>query len=363
MEIIGIIAEYNPFHYGHLYHIEKIKELYPDSLLVLVLNGYFTERGEVSILSKEDKVSIVLQNTVDIVLELPFIYGTQSADTFAYQSINILNAFKVNRIIFGSESNNIDQLENIAKRQMENDYNELVVKYLDEGINYPTALAKAINTDFDFNNPNDLLAISYIKAITSINSSIKYECIKRTNDYHDTLSNTKVVSASNIRKKYYENIDVSNYIPYNRDYLIKCNYELLFTLLKHKILTDNNLDRYLSVDEGIENRLQKQIVNCNNLDDFITSIKTKRYTYNKINRMLIHILVGLEKKDNESSLYIKILGFNNRGQEYINSIKKSLVIDNSENIKSIELKASYIYEMLTNKNTSFETSNKPIINN
>ena len=107
MNIIGLITEYNPFHNGHLYHINKIKELYPDSLLIVVLNGYFTERGTISILSKEDKTRISLNNNIDIVLELPFVYGTQSSDIFAYNSIKILNELKVDRIIFGSESNNL----------------------------------------------------------------------------------------------------------------------------------------------------------------------------------------------------------------------------------------------------------------
>ena len=105
MEIIGIICEYNPFHNGHSYHIKKIKERYPDSLIILVLNGYFLERGETSILSKEDKVKIVLDNSIDIILELPFIFGTQSADTFASISLKILNNFQVSKLIFGSESN------------------------------------------------------------------------------------------------------------------------------------------------------------------------------------------------------------------------------------------------------------------
>ena len=108
MRKIGIIAEYNPFHNGHIYHIQKIKELYPDSLLILVLNGYFLERGEISVLSKENKTKLALKNDIDIVLELPVIYGTQSSDTFAEASINILQNFQIEEIVFGSESTNIE---------------------------------------------------------------------------------------------------------------------------------------------------------------------------------------------------------------------------------------------------------------
>ena len=109
MNIIGVIAEYNPFHNGHKYHIETIKKIYPDSLIVCVLNGYFMQRGEISVLTKEDKTRIALENDIDIVVELPFIYGTQASDIFAYNSVKILNEFKVDHIIFGSETNNIVQ--------------------------------------------------------------------------------------------------------------------------------------------------------------------------------------------------------------------------------------------------------------
>ena len=164
MDIIGIIAEYNPFHNGHIYHINKIKEKYPDAILILVLNGYFLERGEISILTKEEKTRIALEYGVNIVLELPFLMGSQSADIFADASIKILNNYHVNKIIFGSECNDVNMLTNIAKAQFKDDFDELVKNYMDEGCNYPTALARACKVNFDF-NPNDLLGISYIKAI------------------------------------------------------------------------------------------------------------------------------------------------------------------------------------------------------
>ena len=200
MEVIGIICEYNPFHNGHLYHIKKIKELYPNSLIILVLNGYFLERGEISILSKEAKTKIALAHGVDIILELPVIYGTQSADTFASISLKILNNFHVNKIIFGSESNEIEKIKEIASKQLDEEYNKLVKEYLDNGLNYPTALAKALNIDFEF-LPNDLLGISYTKAIIQNNYNIEPITIKRTSTYHDTSSNDHIVSASNIREK------------------------------------------------------------------------------------------------------------------------------------------------------------------
>lgn len=369
MNIIGIIAEYNPFHNGHIYHIEKIKEKYPNSLIILVLNGYFTERGIISVLSKEDKTKIALDNKVDIVLELPFIYGTQSSDIFGFYSIKILNELKVDHIIFGSESNNIDLLNKVVDIQLNNpDYESNVKKYLSDGNNYPTAMKKALNIEEDISNPNDLLGISYIKAIRKINSKIIPETIKRTNNYHDILSNDEIISATNIREKMHNEKSLEKYLPSNAIlYLHNITNDSLFNLLKFKILTDKDLSIYLDVDEGIEYRILKYINFSHSFDELISNIKTKRYTYNKINRMLIHILIGLTKEDNQNTKldYIKILGFNSNGQQYLNKIRKDITLPTTPNKDSLiykyELKAAYLYEQAIHKSlNNFDIKNIPI---
>ena len=363
MEVIGIIAEYNPFHNGHLYHIQKIKEMYPDSLIILVLNGYFLERGNISILSKEAKTKIALNNQIDIVLELPFVYGTQSADTFAYESIKLLNKFNCTKLIFGSESNDINLLKDIVEKQNSHGYDELVKEYLDQGLNYPTALAKALNIKNDFFKPNDLLGISYIKAIKETNSKIDPITIKRTNDYHDLASSEDIISADNIRNKITNNEDITSYLPKEViPFINTLNPDKLFELLKVKIITEKDLSIYLDVDEGIEYRLKKQIMNANTLEEYVNSIKTKRYTINKINRMLIHILVGLTKEDKKvlEPNYLKILGFNDKGKKYIKSLNIKENYKNT-NIYNYELIASYLYSTITNTNTlEFDQKNKPI---
>ena len=362
MEIIGIIAEYNPFHNGHIYHINKIKETYPDSIIILILNGYFLERGEISILSKESKTKIALEYGVNIVTELPFIYGTQSADTFAEASIKILNKFHITKLIFGSECNNMPLLKKLAQKQLDPTFDTLVKKYLAEKTNYPTAIAKATNIDFIY-KPNDLLGISYIKGIIKNSFNITPECIKRSNDYHDITSNGEVISASNIRNKLKNHEDITKYLPKKViNDLIRIDNEIYFKLLKAKIISCDQLDKYLDVDEGIEYRLKKYILNANSIDEFIEKIKTKRYTYNKINRMFIHILMGLKKneaKNNEE--YLRILGFDNKGKKYLNQIKNSINFKNT-NIYNYELKASLLYDLINNTNTyEFEIKNKPII--
>lgn len=364
MEIIGIICEYNPFHNGHLYHINKIKDLYPDSLLVLCLNGYFLERGEISILSKENKTRIALDNKVDLVVEIPFVFGSESADTFAEASTIILNYLGCTKLIFGSECNDIKLLTDIAKKELEPNFSDKIKEALNEGINYPSALSKALGIKID--SPNDLLGISYIKSILKNNLSIVPESIKRTSDYHDTTSNNEIISARNIREKINNNEDISKYINYE----ITCsqiNYDLLFNLLKYKVISDSNLSKYLTVDEGIEYKIIKEINNVSSYFELVEKIKSKRYTYNRINRMLIHILIGLTKEDRNKSFieYIKVLGFNNRGQIYLSKLKSDILISSKIKetylVRNYELKASIIYDLLTNNNTyNFELSNKPI---
>lgn len=368
MEIIGIVGEYNPFHNGHKYHINKIKEMYPDSIIILVLNGYFLERGEISIESVETKTKLSLKNGIDIVIKLPFIFGSNSADIFSDAAMELLNIMGVTKIIFGSECNDIDLLKKLAKRQVDNEYNDSVKEYLDMGYNYPTALNKAIGTGIF--TPNDLLGLSYIKSILKNNYKIEPISIKRTNDYHDTLSNNFIISASNIREKIKNNIDIKSYIPDNSK-INEINYDLYFQLLKYKILNDDNLSDYLTVDEGIDNRLKKVINKCKNIDDLIKYIKTKRYTYNRINRMFIHILIGLKKCDKlkcTNNEFIRLLGFSEMGRIYINKIKKDITIpiitslkDINSIIKDYEVKEYSIYNLLVSDDViSFETSHKPI---
>ncbi len=364
MEVIGIIAEYNPFHNGHLYQINKIKERYPDSIIIVVLNGYFLQRGEMSILSKEEKINLALNYGVNMVVELPFVFGCQAADIFAETSIKLLNELKINKLIFGSESDNINILEKIAKKQIESDLD--IKKYLDEGMNYPTALKKALNIEFDYNSPNDLLGISYIKTILKNNFNIKYESIKRTNDYHDIKSDEDIVSASNIRTKLKNKEAISKYIPFDvNKYNFKNNN--IFNYLKYEIITNKNLDRILSVDEGLDFKLKKEIVKTNSCEELMTKVKSKRYTYNRLNRMFTHILVNLLKEDAKLPLdYIKILGFDEKGKKYLNKIKKDITIPIYSNkleskIKDYELKVSLIYDLINNTNTyEFEIKNKPI---
>jgi predicted nucleotidyltransferase len=368
MEAVGIICEYNPMHKGHLYHIEETKKLYPGRTIILVLNGYFLERGEISVLSKENKTKLALIYGVDLVVELPFVFGTQSADIFAEASIKILHYLGAKYVVFGSECNDIELLLKAANIQDNPNYQEKVREYLSQGINYPTALAKALNIEENICNPNDLLAISYIKAINKNKYDIKPICIKRTSDYHSITEENDIISASNIRNKIKLKQDISLYTPRKVIKLIEnLSMEDLFPIIKYKIMTDPDLSKYLTVDEGIENRLKEKIIDAKSYQEFIMSVKTKRYTYNKISRMLIHIVVGVPKNINQLAKieYIKILGFNKKGRAYLHELKEDmevslLPIPNTLTYQ-YEILASQVYSLVSsNKIISYEKSNKPI---
>ena len=145
MEVIGIICEYNPFHNGHVYHINKVKELYPNSLIILVMSGHFLQRGDVCLINKWDKTKLCLNNNIDLIIELPFAYATQSADIFAKGALTILNYLKIDTLVFGSESNNIESLTKIVTTQLTNkEYNKQVKKYL-------TDIEKILNYNSVFN--------------------------------------------------------------------------------------------------------------------------------------------------------------------------------------------------------------------
>lgn len=375
MKIIGIVAEYNPFHNGHLYQINKIKEKYNDSLIIVCLSSSFTQRGEISILNKWEKTQIALENNADIVIELPYIYTVQSSDIFADASIRLLNELKIEELCFGSENNNIESLVECAKTQLYNKQFDFIVKrYMDDGVSYPTALNNALKEliNIEIKEPNDLLALSYIKTIYKNNYKIKPFIIKRTSVYHDLNSDENIISASNIRNKIKNNMDISNNVPKITLQILqnKTIENKYYEYLKYKIISEKNLDKYVDVEEGINNRIKKYIYKSNTLDELIQNIKTKRYTYNKISRMLNHILCSFTKDENSlcnAVEYIRILGFSSKGQKYLNSIKNSLslpILNVYDTIKykslEIEKRITDIYSIIYDDISIREIQNKPI---
>lgn len=373
-KVVGIVAEYNPFHNGHKYQIEKIREKYKDATIVVVCSSSFTQRGDTSILNKFDKAKVALNNGVNLVVELPYVYSTQSSDIFASAAIKILNYLKVDTICFGTERDSIGDIKKCAITQLdEPKYNEIVREELELGVNYPTALNKALKKliDIEITEPNDLLALSYVKEIIKNQYNIEIFNIKRTNDFHDIDSNEMIVSASNIRNKLINNIDIKDKVPsdvYKILKNIKFN-DKYFEFLKYKINSENDLEKYLDVDEGLSTRIRNSIDKSNSLDELIQNIKTKRYTYNKISRMLNHILCSFTKDERDKTKdieYIRILGFDEVGQKHLNSIKDNMDIkilnkfDTSYKALEIEKRVSGIYSMIMSNIMNKEIKNIPV---
>jgi len=375
---IGIICEYNPFHNGHIYHINEIKKLYPNSRIILVMSGNFLQRGDISLINKWDKTLIALEYGIDLVVELPFVFASQGADKFAHGAIQILDSLGVDKLVFGSECNDINLLKRMANIQInDSDYDILVKKYVNDGINYPTAMSKALSNlgGVSIDNPNDILGLCYIKEIMSMGSRLEPISIKRTSDYH-SMDLDNICSASAIRNAIKDGKNISKYVPtlslkYINNNSFIDNY---FEFLKYKIMTSNDLNKYVTVDEGIISRIKKSIYSCNNMHEFIDCIKTKRYTYNRIKRMLVHILcdfTDLENSKCQDIHYIRVLGFNSSGRIFLNNVKDKCnvpIISNFSGIKDImldiEFRSTCVYSIIFDNSIDIinsEFKNKPII--
>lgn len=376
MKAVGIICEYNPFHNGHLYHIEEVKKLFPNYTIIAILSGNVTQRGELSILSKWEKTELALTFGVDLVVELPFVFASQSADTFCFGAMKLLNYLQVDAIVFGSELGSIEPLIKGAKTQLQENYQTLLKKHLKEGINYPTALSQALKelTNIDIHNPNDLLGLGYIKEILKNSYTIKPVTILRTNNYHDKNITGNISSATSIRHCLKENRSIKNTVPeIVKKYLTHPIFlSDFFPFLKYKILSEENLDKYETVDERISHRLKEKVIHSNSLDEFLNVTKTKYYTYNRLMRMCSHILFSFTKEESQklqSIFYLRILGFSKNGRNYLNKLKKNVEVpiitnysNDKENYLELEIRITKILSLLKgNQFLEEEIKRKPII--
>ena len=352
MKKVGLIVEYNPLHNGHLIHIENAKKLDKDTLLIAIVSGNYTQRGELSILSKWEKTLLALNHGIDIVIELPLPFSIMSSDYFSYAAITTLNKLNVDTIIFGSETKNIKDLEYIADKLINQD-NELFKKNLKLGFDTKKIINKLLNKEHIL--PNDTLAISYIKTIKENSLPIEYITYKRDNDY--------LKSASNIRSNL-NNDSLKDLVPSDTKNILKNKKEVnYFNYLKYKILSEKeSIKDYLLVDEGIENKILKEIDKADSLDDLIEKLISKRYSKNKIKRTLLCILLSIKKEDKVLPNYIRVLGFNKKGQKYLKTLKDVNIITNIKNNKDFELEISTdkLYCFLNNIDIN-SYLNKPII--
>lgn len=363
-KVLGLILELNPYHYGHQYFLEKAKETINPDVTIAIISSSFMMRGDPMIMDKFYKTKLLLKNNVDIVIELPFISGVNNSDYFCTNCVNILKDFNVTDICFGSETNDIDLLNNLISVTSDKKYNSLLKQYLNKGYSYSLSTTKALLEMTNdpqlasiFSLPNNTLTIGYLKAIKKT-EIIPHIISRIDNNYFDNnINEDKFNSATAIRNKLNNDEDITKYIPeYEYNFYIPQDLEnKLFKLLQYQLLNINDYSNIKGINEGIENRLIN-FINEKNYNNFINSVKSKRYTVNKIKRIILYLLLDINKKyENSYVYYLRVLGMNDIGKKHLNSLSKDIkkqIITSFKNINNdlinIELKVTKLYGIITN---------------
>lgn len=370
MKAVGLVTEYNPFHNGHLYHLNKAMELTGADISVAVMSGDFVQRGEPAVLDKYTRTSMALNSGVNLVVELPVNYAVSSAESFAAGALKVLDYVKADSIAFGSESGDIERLSKLAHILCDNEdtlYKE-ISKYTANGISYAAARQKVVEklTDKDtaamLTSSNNILAVEYLKAIIKNNYAIKPYTVQRQGDsYNDTDIRSEYASATALRENLKAD-NISEYIPVKAGLILSSNTnyiypdditEALFTRLLDILFASGydknvfieNVMQYPDVSKEIAGRLYKSAMDMitrtvpqrsESKDNWAFSfgslcehIKTKEVPLSRIKRALVRITLGLDKKHMEkyaNEPYIRVLGFDKKGQEYLSYIRKTVVV-------------------------------------
>ncbi|MDQ0482778.1 nucleotidyltransferase [Guptibacillus hwajinpoensis] len=362
MKTAGVIVEYNPFHNGHLYHLNETRKVTGADVVVAVMSGSFLQRGEPAFVDKWSRTRMALQNGVDIVIELPYVYATQKAEIFAKGAISLLSSIGVDELCFGSESGSIHEIQNTVAfvDSHEKEYNERIKYFMSEGNSYPKATSLAFQSlqghedVLDLSQPNNILGFQYVRAIHAQNVPIRPTTILRTKaGYHDQeLTDTKIASATGIRNELLSKgsplESIQAYVPeptynelqqYKETYSTFHGWHKLYHLLRYKLLTASpvKLASIYEAEEGLENRLITMAKTAPTFQDFMVAVKTKRYTWTRIQRFALHILTETTKEEMRPALedrapYLRLLGMSGIGRSYLNEIKNSLPVPLVSNI-------------------------------
>ena len=363
--ILGLILELNPFHSGHKYFIEEAKKKVNPDLTVAIVSTSFTMRADISVIDKFEKAKLLSTCGVDLVLELPFVYANNSADFFAESSLKILNDAHITHLAFGTEIDDLADLIKIKDITKNITYNENIKKYLSLGNSYSSSCLKAFMEETDnnylinnFSLPNNTLALAYLGAIDKINKDIIPCSIKRIGDnYFDKEINSDITSATALREKISKKENIDNYIFYSYDFIdINSSYEKLYDLLKYSLIS-SSLDNIKGVSEGIDKRMLS-FYDKKTYFEFVENVKTRRYSENRIKRLILNILLQIDKSyENmqEYATYIRPLYANKDGLKLLKDkdiITSPTQIDKNNPVYPIlayELKATKLYEILTGK--------------
>ncbi|MGI6587637.1 MAG: nucleotidyltransferase [Peptococcia bacterium] len=355
MNVIGIIAEYNPFHNGHLYHLQTAKKRTAAEGVICVLSGNFLQRGEPALTNKWARAKMAIQNGVDLVFELPVLYATHSAYWFARGGIETLaHTGIVSHLAFGVETVNPTLFQKAATFLAEEppSYQQRLQELLQTGLSFPQARIQALPPELSchsqiLQSPNNILALTYLQILQEQNLSLSPVMIKRQGaDYLDkTLSPNSFPSATAIRNHLTQSPtkfltllqDVTSYLPPATLEILQEEYTRgqtpiflnqltpqLMTLLRRT--TKKELQQIVDISEGLENRILQTAHQVTNLQDFLTHLKTKRFTYTRLQRFLIHLFINYTKEQERclqnGPPYLRLLGFSPHGQELLKKIKK-----------------------------------------
>lgn len=362
MKVLGLITEYNPFHNGHAYHLEASKKETSATHTVAVMSGHFLQRGEPAIFDKWTRAKMAVMAGVDLVLELPAAYSSQSAELFAFGSVLTLDSIGVvDSICFGSESGDITRLSAIAKI-LENEpgkFQALLKEQLDSGLTFPRARQAALGLFIDgesssyglssrdalavLKSPNNILSIEYLKSLLRLGSDITPATVRRiAADYNSTQISGNICSATAIRECLRQGASlesISSVVP-PTSYALMCSAvaagltpvteNSLLDILSYAVISKSDrLSQFWEIREGMDNKIRSEIRRSPSYEELLANLKSKRYTMTAIKRMLMNIVLGIEREDVEafrsldSIPYIRILAFNDNGAELLKKIKQS----------------------------------------
>lgn len=357
MKTVGVIVEYNPFHNGHHYHLQQSIRRTGADIAIAVMSGYFLQRGEPALVSKWQRAKMALRGGADLVVELPYAFSTGKAEVFANGAISLLDALKTDKVCFGSEEGRIEPFERTIAflEQHRETYDRTLQGFLAEGYSFPKASSlafRSLRADddiVDLSKPNNILGFHYVKAIRDQNSTVKAVTIPRIGaGYHDAkLGRKEIASATGIRHSVVsggeplENIrrfvpDATYRLlegPYRKHGMFH-SWEALFPYLRYKLLTStpDELAFVYEVEEGLQHRLLQYVKQADSFEAFMKLVKTKRYTWTRLQRLCVHVLTNTTKEEmapvirHPKASYIRLLGMTSEGQSYLNKIKKNLAL-------------------------------------
>ncbi|KRN59153.1 nucleotidyltransferase [Limosilactobacillus secaliphilus] len=334
MKAVGLIAEYNPFHNGHLYHLQLAKKITHADAVVVVMSGDFTQRGEPTVLDKWQRTRMALANGADLVVELPLVHAVQPADRFAKGALVILHDLGVSDLVFGAEHPDWDfpQLVEAEKK-----FQQAAFQNYDQ--TYATQFNQQLEatTGHSLRDPNDILAFSYYKEVLQAGWSMCLHPIKRRgSDYHDLQITGQIASASAIRAaleagktEQAKSAVPSASWPCLQDLHDLPSVERLFPILRNHLIQApvEELAQTYSMAEGLENRLKQAADQSLDFTTLMKKAKTKRYTYAHLLRLFLYLDLEASQKQVEWTMqhpYIRLLGFNKKGQAYLHQVKKKL---------------------------------------